>query len=85
MCISVTLASLQSCGIWLVWIDLLQMIDNGRTKSRQLRRTFTFSTSEPLALSDLRWLNLFLTSVGKIFRLYSGKSTLVSIVGLAHL
>ena len=80
MCTGVTLASLQSCGIWLVSIDSSKMIDHGRTKSRQFRRTFTCLRYGPQALSGLRLLSLFLSSVGKNSRLYSAKSTLVSTV-----
>ena len=56
------------------------MID-GRSRSRQFRRTFTCLRYGPQALSGLRLLILFLSSVGKISRLYSAKSTLVSTVG----
>ena len=63
------------CGIWLVSIDSPKMIDRGRSKSRQFCRTFTYLRYDPQALSGLRLLSLFLSSVGKISRLYSGKST----------
>ena len=55
------------------------MIDHGRSKSRQFCRTFTCLRYGPQA--GLRLLSLFLSSVGKISRLYGAKSTLVSTVG----
>ena len=54
------------------------MIDNGKSNYRQFRRTFTCSKSGPFAFSGLRRLSLFLIS-----RLYSAKSTFVSIDGRA--
>ena len=56
------------------------MIDHGRSKSRQFRNFFTFNRSGPLALSGLRWLSLFLTSVDEVTILHSSKSTLASTV-----
>ena len=55
------------------------MIDHGRSKTRQFCRTFTCLRYGPQA--GLRLLSLFLSSVGKISRLYGAKSTLVSTVG----
>ena len=89
MCTGVTLASLQSCGIWLVSIDSSKMNDHGRSKSRQFRRTFTCLRCGPQA--GLRLLSLFLSSVGKISRLYGAKylhwfqQSVESAVCLAHL
>ena len=57
------------------------MIDHGRSKTRQFCRTFTCLRYDPPALTGLRLLSLFLSSVGKISRLYGAKSTLVSTVG----
>ena len=68
------------CGIWLVSIDSPKMIDRGRSKFRQFCRTFTCLRYDPQALSGLRLVSLFLSSVGKISRLYSAKSTWVSTV-----
>jgi len=80
-CSGVTLASLISYGIWLVWINLLKTIGSERSKSRQFRRIFTFSKCGPLALFGLRWLSLFLTYVCKSSTMYNAASLLVSIVG----
>ena len=47
----------------------------------KFHRTFTCLRYGPQALSGLRLLSLFLSSVGKNSRLNSAKSTLVSTVG----
>ena len=62
-------------------VDSSKIIDHGRSKSRQFHRTFTCLRYGPQALSGLRLLSLFLSSVGKNSRLNRAKSTLVSTVG----
>ena len=61
------------CVICLVLIDSPKMIDHGRSKSRRFRRTFICRRYDLQALSGLRLLSLFLSSVGKSSRLYSAK------------
>ena len=57
------------------------MIDNeDQSLDSKFHRTFTCLRYGPQALSGLRLLSLFLSSVGKNSRLYSAKSTLVSTV-----